>query len=327
MIQNFAPRYRPAALLGLGAVVAGLAALAIPLEGDSPRIFLRVVAAAAAAGALLVLLPSRARRAAASLAILFHFGGILTAVTSVPPPGGPAPWLPTQLWTRIFRPYLQFMYLNNAYHFYSPDPGPPSLLWAHIRYADQSARWVRVPNRVEHVTDPLALSYYRRLALGESTNQLVATPLIPGDVVQRRLVAGQVLGIPTPDEISLHVAGTPQYRVPGDSSRRMLRSYARYFALAHPHDDPAVPVTGVKIYRVVHAMIQPGAFVTGVEPTDPVLYLPYYQGEYDRAGNLKDPADPFLYWLVPILRPAGPGSEVRDFLELHAAHSLGRTKA
>src|SRR5262249_51727018 len=47
-------------------------------------------------------------------------------VGAVSPPGhrrprdrpSPSPWLSTQIWTRIYRPYLEFLYLNNAYHFY-----------------------------------------------------------------------------------------------------------------------------------------------------------------------------------------------------------------
>src|SRR5262249_8288704 len=69
---------------------------------DSAALLFRVGTVVAAVGAVVVLLPSVGRRIVISLVILFHFGGILTAVTSV----SPAPWVVTQIWTRVYRPYL-----------------------------------------------------------------------------------------------------------------------------------------------------------------------------------------------------------------------------
>jgi hypothetical protein len=70
---------------------------------------------------------------------------------------------------------------------------------------------------------------------------------------------------------------------------------------------------------------------------DPTLFWPYFQGEFDRDGNLKDPNDPYLYWLIPIQRvatiPASqagitrldegrvetPREEIRDYVAVHAS--------
>jgi hypothetical protein len=314
-----------AAGLLLAALTAGLASRGVPEDVDSARLLLPVLAGVALVAAVLVLLPRVLSRAALSLLLVFHLGGILTAVASVPPPGGPAPWLATQLWTRCYRPYLQFLYLNNAYHFYSPEPGPASLLWSCVSYDDGSSRWVKVPNREQHARDPLALEYYRRLALTESTNQLEPS-VISSETASRRALMGQLQGLPSLDVIALHLPSVAQYRVPNDTSRRLLQCCARFVATHHPHADPAVGVRGVKVYRVVHAMLQPGAFAAGQSPCDPTLYLPYYQGEFDRDGNLKDPNDPLLYWLIPILKiqqPAG-GEVVCDFLAIHAGSEHGR---
>ena len=46
--------------------------------------------------------------------------GLANAITSPPA----TPWLTTQTWVRLFRPHLEFCYVNNAYQFYSPQPGP-----------------------------------------------------------------------------------------------------------------------------------------------------------------------------------------------------------
>ncbi len=295
-------RPRSARVLSLAALVAWMASWGMDADWDSVR-FMAVIGAVVAAGAaVLVLLPPVVSRVVVSLLIVLHFGGILTAVTSVPPPGGQAPWLTTQLWTHFYRPYLQFMYLNNAYHFYSPDPGPATLLWCCVEYADGSSRWVKIPNRSEHAKDPLALEYYRRLSITESINQiqhaLGATP----EILRRRMVAGQLKEIPSPDEIALHLPGVPQYRVPVENAKHLLQSYARFLAHTYPHTNPALEVTGVKLYRVVHGMVPPSSLAAGMDPLDPMLYLPYFQGEFDKEGHLKDANDPFLYWLLSILK-------------------------
>jgi hypothetical protein len=311
-------RPRSAVVLALAALAALLANLSLDAEWDSARLVLNVAVGVAAVAAVVVLLPRWARRVIVSLLIVLHFGGILSAVTSVPPPGGPAPWLSTQIWARFYRPYLQFMYLNNAYHFYSPDPGPATLLWFRVQYADGFYQWLRFPDRKHHV---LAVQYQRRLSMTESTNQLVALPsVVPPNLQQvlqqiqyERMRAGERLGIPPHPHPELPLAN--QFREPLPYSKRMLQTYARHVAHAYPHPaDPGVEVTGVKVYRVVHQIILPQPFSEGMEPYDPTLYLPYYQGEYAKDGTLKDPhefhpdgslkklGDPFLYWLLPILK-------------------------
>jgi hypothetical protein len=316
-------RPRSALVLSLAALVASLAGWGMDAEWDTARLVVRLLTVVAGVATVLVLLPRAVGRAAVSLLIVFHFVGILTAVTSVPPPGGPAPWLTRQLWTCCYRPYLQFLYLNNAYHFYSPEPGPATLLWFRVYYANGSSRWVEVPNRQEDAKDPMALEYYRRLSVTENVNQLTATAVMPAEAVERRLLAGALLGIPTPEEISPYLPGILQYRVPVEYAKQLLQSYVRFVARRHPHPDPGVAVTGVKVYRVVHGLVAPGAFAAGLDPADPTLCSPYYQGEFDRDGNLKDPADPFLYWLIPILKvkTSGPSteSELLDYVAVHSA--------
>ena len=94
---------------------------------------------------------------------------------SVPPPTHDQSWLAQWGWV-ILQPYLQFMYLVNAYRFYSPEPGPASLLWYYVVYEDGEIREVKVPNREEHMLDPLGQEYTRRLSISESTNQLMPLP-------------------------------------------------------------------------------------------------------------------------------------------------------
>jgi hypothetical protein len=161
---TFEERVESAGLIALAAFDVLLAYLGTE-KGASTRLFLGVLIGVALAGAVLVLLPWRVRRIVISLWILFHFAGILTAVTSVTTPSGRIPWLPTQLQVRVFHDYLEFTYLINAYHFYSPEPGPPAILWFRVRYNDGTARWIKVPERENY---SMGLNFQRMLALTEN---------------------------------------------------------------------------------------------------------------------------------------------------------------
>src|SRR5262249_25117463 len=234
-----------ALVLGLAALVTFTASHALDPDWDTVSVLFRIATIVALAAGVMVLLPQTGRRVAVSLMVLFHFGGILTAVANVPPPGGDAPWLVSQLWSRVYRPYLQFMYMTNAYHFYAPDPGPPCFLWFHVEYADGSARWVKLPDRERDAKDPFALQFYRRLPITESTNNLLPVMPPPDDVVRRRLTASVRDGIPAPAEINQSLPTVVQYRVPSDYSKRLTATYARHAARAFPHQDGQVPVSGV----------------------------------------------------------------------------------
>ncbi|MCS6850406.1 MAG: hypothetical protein NZ700_04470 [Gemmataceae bacterium] len=284
---------------------------------DSAQLVVGVMAAVAAVACLLVLVPRAAARAVVSVLVLLHFGGILTAVFSVPTPGGdpPAAWLPNELWLRFYRPYLQFVYLNNAYHFYSPEPGPATLLWARVEYTDGSSRWIKVPSPADLDKDPLGQQYYRRLALTETLNSTYPTPVVPDAIRHQRVTAGQQFPR-GPIPLHPYFSDTIQYKVPTEIARRTIASYARHIARHSPHPhDPELPVVGVKMYRVVHNMMRPAEFLRpDVDPLAKFLFVPYYLGEFDADGNLKDPNDPLLYWMIPIVpRYSLPPTELRPF--------------
>src|SRR5262249_1678511 len=131
------------------------------------------------AGSLLVLLPPVDRKIFLSLFLLFHFGGMATAVTAIDPPNSTGPWVSKQLWTYVYRPYLQFLYMTNAYHFYSPDPGPPNHLWFSVTYEDGSWEWVKYPNRK---TSSVGMQYQRHLALPE--HSFTPRPTLPYSAAQ-----------------------------------------------------------------------------------------------------------------------------------------------
>jgi hypothetical protein len=278
-------------VLGLGAVCALLAELSV--KDWAPLVLVTsIMTCALAVAALLMLLPQVLRRLAFSGLIVFHFGGIVTAVTTV----SPNPWISQQLWARVYRPYLEFMYLNNAYHFYAPEPGPGILAWFYVRYEDGSGHWFKLPTREHHA---VALEYQRRLSFCESINQLLQVDSVPVTALQRRAWAFNNLGFlghpyyPNP---------ATQYHPPNWYSKEMIKTYARYVAGHTPHPThPELKVTSVKVYRVVHTILDAKMMAEKRDPADKTLYLPYFQGEYDPDGNLRNPDDPMLYWLVPIL--------------------------
>jgi hypothetical protein len=267
--------------------------------------------------------------------VLIHFTGICCAFMSVPPPMRDQSWVAQWGWT-LLQPYLQFMYLINAYRFYSPEPGPASVMWYYVIYEDGTYHEEKIPNRTEHMLDPLGQEYTRRLSISESTNQLVPLPSIPDPIKHRRITWGNpafnaAMQMPVP--LHPHIPPDLQYRVPQDSSKLYLREYARKIAQMHPHSlkDPTKGVRSVLIYRVTHRMLEPSELVVvegrprPFNPDDPWTYLPYYQGEFvpptakggqpldsEEPWVLKDPDDPFLYWLIPIWYEMRPNINLQN---------------
>jgi len=117
----------------IAATVCLVAGLGFPSSWDSFRMVAFVMAAVAAVGAALAALPLGWRVSVVSAGIVFHFSGILNAIVLAPPNPDFAMWS----WISIYRPYLTFAYLNNAYQFYAPDPGPASELWFCIYYENR----------------------------------------------------------------------------------------------------------------------------------------------------------------------------------------------
>lgn len=268
---------------------------------------------------IFVLLPLLAKKTTAICFVLFHFAAIVSAVTSIEPPNAPASWLATNLWAYYFRHYLTFTYLNNAYHFYSPEPGPPALLWSKIQYEDGTFRWFKIPNRTE---SPIQMHYQRMLSVTESTN--VASSHSPDnwdEKLQRRNLAG-LANQPQIAPLNRAMSQSNMFKEPAEYSKRMLLSYALYLTkkFAHPADKPSIHINNIKIYRVTHSIITPGDMSRGENALDPTLYYPYFMGSFDKNANLIEPNDPFLYFLLPITRNSNPNepSVLNNSLDIHA---------
>ena len=323
-------------------------------EWDSIRLLVAVMALVAIIAAPLAVVPQNIRRGVISLLILLHFGGICTAVLAAQP----APWIIQQIWTRVYRPYLEFMYLNNAYHFYAPDPGPARYLWFRLIYQDEKGqevgRWLKIPEFDEHGRHQYATSliYSRYMALTENTIAMDPTPtpfwvteekkggqkgeynLVRAPFYQNRLryapgykpLVGEVMPPKGSLLIPFPLPHEPQHVVPSREVKQLLKSFADHVArMPHPKH-PDYRFVGVKIYSLIH-IIPPGDefLYNGAHPADPSFFRPFFLGEYrlsEETGKMSlQEDDPFLYWLLPIGRDfeTVPGKVlIRDYCRRHA---------
>lgn len=279
-------------------------------RADESGLYLFAFAAAAALIAFKVsLMPRVVQKVVVSLFIIFHFGGICTAVLAAPP----QPWVFEWLWVHVYRPYLQFTYLNNAYHFYAPEPGPASLVWYCVEYEPDPVtgarpiRWVRVPNiedgkvvdrdEYDRARSIPRVQFTRRLSLAMSAGQNIqVAPVVLKNLSDARALRGNVDGIPMYPTNILPVER--QYREPNSLAKRWIASYARHVAQTYKHPDfPDRKVTGVKVYMIEHLYPSPGEIGTTHDQMgkplaprrldDPAHYLPVYLGEFDTEGKMK----------------------------------------
>jgi hypothetical protein len=314
-------RYHSVVVWGLAALGAGLGSVGFwEIGWDSAQLLFLVLMTAAGLGALIVLLPTAARWIVISALIVLHFGGILTAVCSA----APGTWVASTLWSFFYRPHLQFMYLNSSYHYMAPEPGPSVLIWFCIHYEPDSDgtpnwRWVKVPDfdRQGHPLRPDGdrlwpnTEYTRHLGLAESINYPTfeddsGFPLAARQ--QRRVQAGNVRDIPLypPNELGIEY----QYRPANKMSIRWTQAYVRHVARTYRHEKkPELAVKSVQVYRVIHVIANAKQIAEGWDPYDPIMYQPFYQGEFEPDGTPKNSflaedkrPDPFLFWLIPVLR-------------------------
>jgi hypothetical protein len=298
----------------LGAVSLYLARVGLGTQFDSFHVLLTALTIAAVLAGVITALPPGWRMMAGSVLILLHFAAILTAVTIVPPPNGPAPYWSNQLWSRTTRPYLQLTVLNNGYHFYAPEPGPAALVWFRVEWADGETTWVRIP---DHKTVGTHVERRRLGALATSLGQTIPPTSDFEKLRQRRFEAGTKHSPPIP------MAEGPaenQYHEPSRYVLILISSYVRRVVRTTEHPKGAESkVTGVKVYRVDYYNPPVQHFQAGRAPLDPTLYIAYYMGEYDAKGKMKESSllekrdkpdgaiteriqDPFLYWQIPIVQ-------------------------
>ncbi|MCI0702827.1 MAG: hypothetical protein L0241_17235 [Planctomycetia bacterium] len=312
----------------LGSATALLAIAGAPAHWDSFRLLFGAMAAIAIAWTLAQLAPPKYRLPALSALVLFHFTGIFLATTSPPT----TPWVTEQAFIRVFNPYLQFIYLRNAYHFYSPEPGPASVLVCLLKTETGSdpvtgekqykTQWIVLPKRPADIKDPLGLTYYRRLSLTEQVARAYPALESGADTFEKRELLTRRRNTVIP--LHLQMAHTRQYRLPQpEVARYVLPSYASHVILEYVPTEELSKTT-VKVYRLEHSTLQVEQFVKNADPWSPKMYLPFFLGEFDAHGNLVNPQEPLLYWLLPILeRRVAPGDRnKKDYIDYLSVHAL-----
>lgn len=336
--------------MGAGAALLGVGGL--PGHWDSFRLLFSVLVAVALVGTAFTLFSPGWRMAAISAIVVFHFSGIFTATTSPPTGAYSAPWVSVQAYSRVFSPYLQFIYQRNAYHFYSPEPGPASVL-AFLLKTDTGetelvpdpitkelverkkyeTKWVVMPKRPDDVRDPLGLSYYRRLSLTEQLARGTPLILLPEQFEKTEMSYRRGLQAPRIPYHPTEPAGTQYKLASPDVSRYLLPSYASHVVLQNTKNKDEASRTTVKIYRLEHRTLAVEHFTTrgpdGKPQTvyHPGTYRPFFLGEYDARGTLVDPQEPLLYWMIPIIPrtpiPNDPKDPFRkEYLDYLSAHAL-----
>jgi hypothetical protein len=279
-------------------------------EWDSVRMVLAVAAGVALIACLIVLLPRLWRRIVVSVLIILHFGGILSAVLSAQP----SPWIFVVVNVYVYRPYLEFMYLTNAYHFYAPDPGPSYILHFRIEYEQDGflhSHWRKVPDLGEDGWPkyPLAIQYQRRLAMANLVSTTRTVDPREWVLAQSGRVSANELRysrrlppIPRNPDPAFQVA---QYVPPNAINQILLESYVRHIVYQFLHDNPDLKIEdikGIKVYRLEHRFLSAGQFEEGLDPQDPMTYLPYFWGDFDAKGRLRRKQDGFLYWHIPFIK-------------------------
>ena len=285
--------------LALACLACLLARLGFHPAWDSGRLLAGFGAIAAGIGAVLMAVPQTYRRVGVSLLVLFHFGGILVAVTRPPSVQSEPPWLNQAARAYIYRPYAQFIHMTEAYFYYAPDPGSSRLLWFCVSYQSGEQRWFKLPRNPEDRIDPAGLTYHRRWVLAAKTDLSIYDITIPPHVLKRRETRAKG------DAAILFHPELPrdeQYWPQSESSRLfLLPSYARHIASRREfqHPNGATPVTSIRVYLVEHRILRPERFSRS-DPFGLDTYLPYFLGEYGADGSPTHADDDMMFWLVPI---------------------------
>lgn len=325
-----------------GAVAALLAWGGLPAHWDSFRFLCWALFGVAAAGVACCVLPPDWRLGVASAITVFHFTGIFMATTAPSTGNLPAPWLTVQAFSRVYNPYLQFIYQRNAYHFYSPDPGPASILAFLLKtetgtdakgVKQYKTEWVVVPKRPDDIRDPLGLTYYRRLSLTEQLARgtpgvLVADQFEKKEMMVRREAKRGAIPYHPFDALGM------QYKLPNpDVARFLIPSYASHVIMEREPTKELAAKTTVKVYRLEHQTMMIDRFETKMpdgqyqDPYHPSTYRPYFLGEYDARGELVNPQEELLYWMVPIIPYiAAPNDQTnpfkKNYIDYMSVHAL-----
>jgi hypothetical protein len=147
---------------------------------------------------------------------------------------------------RVFRPYVQFGYLDHGYFFFAPNPGATHLLRCRLTFDDgRPSRDVWIPDLAEQ--SPPRLFYHRHFMIAESLNGSFAAPQ-PSPEVQAQ-----------PDQL--------------EAWRRRRTLYEQRVAAIEDFLKLRYDATEVEVTRVEHRPPSPYEYIVErVQLSDPRLY-------------------------------------------------------
>jgi hypothetical protein len=224
------------------------------------------------AAAMSTLRPSQSRpplfvKLVLSLVILFHLSAILAHVLS-----GGRPLIMLMAASK-FRPYLKTMWLDNAYRFYAPDPGPTEVIWYKMVYEDGSTQWTQVPPRREDVY--LRMPYQRHMSIS-----LLAS------MWNERLMSKPREDINS--AVSILVNNQPVIRTVLTAVGEIyFRSYARHVArLYAAHPETKAPLAYLECYMVHYLIRSPDEMRRKMDMFDPRKLRIDYISSFTPSGQM-----------------------------------------
>ena len=125
-----------------------------------------------------------------------------------------------------------------------------------------------------------------------------------------------------------------QYKLPNpDVARFPIPSYASHVIIEREPSKELAAKTTVKVYRLEHQTMMIDRFETKMpdghyqDPYHPSTYRPYFLGEYDARGELVNPQEELLYWMVPVIPYiAAPNDKAnpfkKDYVDYMSVHAL-----
>ncbi len=197
-------------------------------------------------------------RAAVSCAVVLHLVGVMVAPISTPPQfAGPPSIIGNEL-QKVYRPYITAMYLDHAYKFFAPNPGPSHLLRYDLYFAD-GRRSINsedqiFPDRHRHWP---RLLYHRHFMLTEFLND-GRPPEAWGD---EPLPASPAAGPTASGEVLPPLAPQAEGRV-----ETYLRGFAAYLLRRHGAER-------VELFYRIHRLPSPEEVLEGKSLDAPDTYL------------------------------------------------------
>ncbi len=208
--------------------------------------------------------PSTPIKLVISALILFHASAILVNVIAAA-----GPFVTKSLCAK-YRPYLQFMWLTNAYRFYAPDPGPTDVVWYRIKYEDGTSQWRQVPDREAYA---LRMPFQRHMSVSMLAMMMAGFEEIPAS---EDAASGA--------SMMIRNQGNRQ-EVLSPMGEVYFRAYARFIARKFVKSSWGSPFKELAIYRIHYNIRSPYQVRLRYDMYDPRLLDISMVGTYSADGT------------------------------------------